>query len=260
MTSKSLPILGSCIGDIVGSIFEWNNYKNTNFDICNSRCFMTDDTVMTIAVADALYNNKDLTGTLRLYGNRFPDSGYGGGFRRWLKDPTPKPYNSYGNGSAMRVSAAGVLGDTLSEVLKLARQSAEITHNHPEGIKGAEATAAAIYLARTGSSKEEIKEFVVTNYHYHLDTTCDEIRPVYQFNETCQGTVPPAIVAFMESTDFESAIRLAVSLGGDTDTLTCITGGIAAAFYNEIPDEIAQFSISKMPTDFYKVIKLYDLL
>jgi len=195
--------------------------------------------------------------------------GYGGGFHRWLFYPEElydygkgaseevkrHPYNSYGNGAAMRCSANGWVFDTLEETERVADLSAAITHNHPEGIKGAQSTAAAIFMARNGKSKEEIKEYISTRYGYNLNRTCDEIRPVYDWDSSCQGTVPEAMVAFLDSTDFESAIRLAVSLGGDSDTLACITGGIAEAFYGEIPNEMALKTWNLIPTDFKAILK-----
>jgi ADP-ribosylglycohydrolase len=190
-----------------------------------------------------------------------PMGGYGPGFYRWLFEPERfeggkrQPYNSFGNGAAMRCSANGWMFDTLEETERVAGLSAAITHSHPEGIKGAQSTAAAIFMARNGKSKEEIKEYISTRYGYNLNRTCDEIRPVYDWDSSCQGTVPEAIVAFMDSTDFESAIRLAVSLGGDSDTLACITGGIAEAFYKDIPDDIALKIWSLIPEDFKAIFR-----
>ena len=204
-------------------------------------CSFTDDSVMTIAVGEALLAvgpqatikeiEEAVVTNMQDWGGRYPHAGYGGKFRHWLKEKNPKPYGSYGNGSAMRVSAAGWLYDSMERTREVARATANVTHNHPEGIKGAEATASAIYMARNGSSKEEIKEYIEKEFHYNLDRTLDEIRPGYHMDETCQRTVPEAIIAFLESKDFEDAIRNAVSLGGDTDTLGAITGSIAEAFY-----------------------------
>lgn len=204
-------------------------------------CSFTDDSVMTIAVGEALLAvgteatvkkiEETVVTIMQDWGKRYPYAGYGGRFRYWLRESNPEPYGSYGNGSAMRVSAAGWLYDSLERTREVARATANVTHNHPEGIKGAEATASAIYMARNGFSKEEIKEYIEREFHYNLDRTLDEIRPGYHMDETCQRTVPEAIIAFLESKDFEDAIRNAVSLGGDTDTLGAITGSIAEAFY-----------------------------
>ena len=239
-------MLGAIIGDVVGSVYEWNNIKTKDFEFFKPNCFFTDDTVMTVAVAKALLLTrekqskanekisfkKELIKQMQDFGKRFPNAGYGGMFAGWLVSDNPKPYNSFGNGSAMRVSPCGYIAVTLDEALLLAKVSAEVTHNHPEGIKGAQVIAAAIFLARCNRSKEEIKEYIEENF-YTLDKTLDEIRPSYSFNETCQETVPQAIQAFLESTDFEDAIRNAISLGGDSDTLAAITGSIAWAYYRQ---------------------------
>ena len=233
---------GAILGDIIGSPFEFDRGDKTkNFDLFSEGCDFTDDSVMTIAVGEALLvvgseaTVKEIedavASNMQDWGKRYPHAGYGGSFRHWLKENNPKPYGSYGNGSAMRVSAAGWLYDSIERTREVARATANVTHNHPEGIKGAEATASAIYMARNESSKEEIKEYIEREFHYNLDRTLDEIRPGYHMDETCQRTVPEAIIAFLESQDFEDAIRNAVSLGGDTDTLGAITGSIAEAFY-----------------------------
>ena len=233
---------GAILGDIIGSPFEFDRGDKTkNFDLFSEGCDFTDDSVMTIAVGEALLvvgpeaTVKEIedavASNMQDWGKRYPHAGYGGSFRHWLKENKPKPYGSYGNGSAMRVSAAGWLYDSIERTREVARATANVTHNHPEGVKGAEATASAIYMARKESSKEEIKEYIEREFHYNLDRTLDEIRPGYHMDETCQRTVPEAIIAFLESQDFEDAIRNAVSLGGDTDTLGAITGSIAEAFY-----------------------------
>ena len=233
---------GAILGDIIGSPFEFDRGDKTKeFDLFTKGCDFTDDSVMTIAVGEALLAvgmeatvkevEEAVITNMQDWGKRYPYAGYGGRFRHWLKEKSPKPYGSYGNGSAMRVSAAGWLYDSLERTREVARATANVTHNHPEGIKGAEATASAIYMARNESSKEEIKEYIEREFHYNLDRTLDEIRPGYHMDETCQRTVPEAIIAFLESKDFEDAIRNAVSLGGDTDTLGAITGSIAEAFY-----------------------------
>ena len=233
---------GAILGDIIGSPFEFDRGNKTKeFDLFTKGCDFTDDSVMTIAVGEALLAvgaeatvkeiEEALVTNMQDWGKRYPYAGYGGRFRYWLRESNPKPYGSYGNGSAMRVSAAGWLYDSLERTREVARATANVTHNHPEGIKGAESTASAIYMARNGFSKEEIKEYIEREFHYNLDRTLDEIRPGYHMDETCQRTVPEAIIAFLESKDFEDAIRNAVSLGGDTDTLGAITGSIAEAFY-----------------------------
>ena len=233
---------GAILGDIIGSPFEFDRGNKTKeFDLFTKGCDFTDDSVMTIAVGEALLAvgteatvkkiEEAVVTNMQDWGKRYPYAGYGGRFRYWLRERNPKPYGSYGNGSAMRVSAVGWLYDSLERTREVARATANVTHNHPEGIKGAEATASAIYMARNESSKEEIKEYIEREFHYNLDRTLDEIRPGYHMDETCQRTVPEAIIAFLESKDFEDAIRNAVSLGGDTDTLGAITGSIAEAFY-----------------------------
>ena len=256
-------ILSAIIGDVLGSVYEFNNIKTTEFDLFNSKCTFTDDTVLTIAVADAIINNKKLDLTLHKYANSCPDAGYGGMFWNWVKSGIDninnlKPFGSYGNGSAMRVSAVGYAYNTLEEVLKMAKKSAEVTHDHPEGIKGAQAVATAIFLARTGSMKNDIKDYISNYYEYNLDDTIENIRPTYKFNATCQGSVPQAIIAFLESQDYEQAIRLAISIGGDSDTIACIAGGIAGAFYKDIPDEICTFVWNKLPQKFIDIIKEFD--
>ena len=223
-------MLGAIIGDIVGSVYEWDNIKTKDFPLFSEKGSFTDDTVMTIAVADALMKGgtpDEFIDSMKEIGRQYPNSGYGGGFSNWLFSDDREPYNSWGNGSAMRVSPCGWVAKSLDEAEALAEKSASVTHNHPEGIKGAQATAAAIYLARTGTKKDKIKEYIESNYGYDLRRTLDEIRPVYRFNESCQETVPEAIIAFLESTDFEDAFRNAISLGGDSDTLAAITGSIA---------------------------------
>lgn len=257
-------MLGAMIGDSVGSVYEFNNIKTTDFPLFSARCNYTDDSVMTFAVAQWLLNDQNLSQKglekhMVSVANNYtcPMGGYGDGFYRWLFTSNERrPYNSWGNGSAMRVSSVGWFFSSLEETERVAKISAEITHNHPEGIKGAQATAAAIYLARTGKGKAEIKEHIENKYKYNLDRTCNEIRPSYQFNESCQGTVPEAIIAFLESTDFESAIRLGVSLGGDSDTLCCITGAIAEAFYKEIPQFIVNEMVKLLPTDFIHTLNI----
>lgn len=250
-------LLGAIAGDVIGSVYEFRPFKGTDFNLFWDSSEYTDDTVMTVANADWLLTGDSLLGIMQEYGNRYPMAGYGGMFYNWLKSRDPKPYNSWGNGSAMRVSPVGWAFDTLEETLEAAKLSAEVTHNHPEGIKGAQATAACIWMARKGKSKQEIKEYVESVFGYNLNRTCDEIRMTYQFDESCQGTVPESIIAFLESTDYESAIRLAVSLGGDADTMGAITGGIAEAFYGEVPEHIRKEVMKRLPTEFIDIMQRF---
>lgn len=250
-------LCGAIAGDIIGSVYEWHTTKNTDFYLFTLSSKFTDDTVMTVANADWLLTGDSLLGVMQDYGNRYPHAGYGGMFRSWLREDEPKPYNSFGNGSAMRVSPVGWAFDTLEETLEAAKQSAEITHNHPEGIKGAQATAACIFMARTGKSKQEIKDYIEKRFGYNLSRTCDEIRPTYDFDVTCQGSVPESIIAFLESTDFESAIRLAVSLGGDADTMGAITGGIAEAYYGGVSEHIRKEVLKRLPNEFIVVMQKF---
>lgn len=231
---------GAMIGDYVGSVYEWNNIKTKDFPFFGSGCFLTDDSFMTIAVAQACRNwpvhrdleafTEDVKFEMTRIGLSYPNKGYGGRFKKWLFDPHAKPYNSYGNGSAMRVSPCAYAARSMEEAEALAEASALPTHNHPEGIKGAKATAAAIYLARVGGTRSEIGAYIREHY-YPLEQTLEQIRPNYSFDVTCQGTVPQAIQAFLESASFEDAIRNAISIGGDSDTVAAITGGIAEAYY-----------------------------
>ena len=261
ITMKHNIILGAIAGDIIGSCYEWFSTKNTDFELFTRSSNFTDDTVMTVANADWLLTDDSLLGIMQDYGNRYPHAGYGGSFSRWLRSDNPQPYNSWGNGSAMRVSPVGWAFGTLEETLEAAKRSAEVTHNHPEGIKGAQAVAEAIYLARTGKSKQEIKEYIEDAFGYNLSRTCDEIRPSYQFDETCQGSVPESIIAFLESTDYESTIRLAISLGGDADTMAAIAGGIAEAYYQEIPPYIVEEVQKRLPQEFIKVMqRFYEMV
>lgn len=232
-------MLGAIIGDIVGSRFEWHNIKTKEFELFTRECRPTDDSVMTLAIAKAILscNGEDFSGLgekavgcMQELGNHYPRAGYGGHFRKWLAQENPQPYNSFGNGAAMRVSPCAYAAGTLDEALQLAKAVTEVTHNHPEGIKGAQATTAAIFLALHGGSIEEIRAHIHENY-YPMNFTLDEIRPAYEFDVSCQGSVPQAIMAFLESTSFEDAIRSAISIGGDSDTIAAITGSIAGAYY-----------------------------
>lgn len=239
-------MLGAITGDIVGSVYEWDNIKTKEFPLFRPDCFFTDDTVMTLAVAEGLMNggrSRDYADAMKKYGRLYPDAGYGGRFSGWVFSDNTEPYNSWGNGSAMRVSPVAWAFNTLEEVEEAAAVSAAVTHNHPEGIRGARATAACIFWARQGRTKPEIREACEGRYGYDLQKTLDEIRPDYKFDESCQGTVPQAIIAFLESDDFEDAIRNAISLGGDSDTLAAITGSIAEAYYG-IPQDIREEALS----------------
>lgn len=257
-SGDTVGIIGAVIGDIIGSRFEWNNHKSRNFNLFTSANKFTDDTVMTIAVADWLLHDLSLTDAMQSWAAKYPQSGYGGKFKQWLFIWENKiPYNSCGNGSGMRVSPCGYFAQTLEEALALAKKSAEVTHNHPEGIKGAQAIAASIFLARQQTPKEEIRNYIESAFGYNLHRTCDEIRPLYEFNETCQGSCPEAIIAFLESTNYESAIRLAISLGGDSDTIACMAGGIAAAYYG-IPSSIIGRARFYLPNDMLAIIDEFD--
>lgn len=249
-------MLGAIIGDVVGSVYEFDNVKTKDFELFGVDNEFTDDTVMTVCVASALRKwnrqgsvedfKETLIDTMHYIGNKYQDCGYGGHFLTWIVKQSRKPYNSWGNGSAMRVSPIGFFAKTLEEAKFLARASAEVSHNHPEGIKGAEATACAIFLARDGKSKEEIRKYIEDNY-YKIDFTLDEIRPSYEFDVSCQGSVPQALECFFESNSFEDAIRNCVSIGGDCDTTGAICGGIAEAFYG-IPEEIELTAVTYLDT------------
>jgi ADP-ribosylglycohydrolase len=253
-TRKQRYVLGAVIGDIIGSAYEFRNYKGTDFDLFGLRTKFTDDSVLTWATMDVILHKGNYARTYKSYGLKYPDKGYGGMFLEWLYGEGYDPFNSYGNGSAMRVSPVGWAYDRLDIVMKEAKRSAEVTHNHTEGIKGAQATASAVYMARTGSSKQDIRDFIEAMFGYDLSRSIDEIHPYYSFDESCHGSVPEAMTAFLESRDYESAVRLAVSIGGDSDTIACIAGGIAEAFYKEIPDWIVDNALRLIPPDIIKLI------
>ena len=257
---------GAILGDIIGSPYEFDQgNKSKTFPLFSQQSTYTDDTVMTIAVVEAFMDAPDddviirqrLIETMHRYGRMYPDAGYGGRFAMWLFLDGTEPYNSFGNGSAMRVSSVAWLYNDLDTVRRMARLSAEVTHNHPEGIKGAEATASAIFLARTGSSKAAIKAYIEDQFGYDLSRSCDEIRPGYYHVESCQETVPEAITAFLEGDSFENVIRTAVSLGGDCDTLTCIAGSIAEGFYG-VPKELKQECRNRLPEQLQVVLQRFD--
>lgn len=250
-------MLGAICGDFVGSVFEWNNHKSKQFELFSPNSRFTDDSVMTIATMYALLNNLDFGLCYRLWYRKYPDAGYGRSFQAWAADDHSLPYNSWGNGSAMRVSPVGCFFDSLEQVLLKARESAAVSHNHPEGIKGAQATAACVYWALRGEDKTTIKRLVEERFGYDLNFSLDEIRESYQFDVSCQGSVPQAIVAFLESSDYEDTIRGAVSIGGDSDTIATIAGGIAEAFYKEIPPHIKNTVMKSLPDEFREVITAF---
>jgi len=255
---KQKYIIGAIAGDIIGSVYEWHNVKTTDFALFSPRSKFTDDSVLTLATMDALNNRYDYTKAYQTFARNYPHRGYGGSFRSWIHADNPQPYNSWGNGSAMRVSPVGWYSESIEQVLSEAKRSAKVTHNHPEGIKGAQATAAAVFMARSGKSKAEIKNFITDTFQYDLDRTLDDIRPDYEFDVSCQGSVPEAIIAFLESSDYENAIRLAISIGGDSDTIACITGGIAEAFYQDIPDYIRDKVLDILPPKLVSVIAKFS--
>ena len=249
-------MIGAIIGDIVGSRFEFHNHRSTEFEFFHPDCTFTDDTVMTVAVADAIMNGCPFGEVMHEYARNYPGRGYGGRFYNWIHSDNPVPYDSFGNGSAMRVSPCALLAKgNREQALTWATASAVCTHNHPEGVKGAMAITDCILMAAERKPKEEIRKLAEELYGYDMDFTIEELRPHYQFDETCQGSVPQAIVAFLESHDFESAIRLAVSLGGDSDTIANITGGMAEAYYG-VPEEMVAEGMSLLPKEMQVIVKL----
>lgn len=248
-------MLGGIAGDIIGSRFEHAQIKTKDFELFSRQCTFTDDTVHTVAVADSLLTKTPYQTNFIRYFQHYPNAGYGHRFRRWARSIRPVPYGSFGNGSAMRVSPIAWYYDSLDKVLEEAMHSAEVTHNHPEGIKGAQAVAGAIYLARTGAGKERIREFVEERFGYDLAMTVDDIRPGYGFNVTCQGSVPQALVAFFDATDYEDAVRNAVSLGGDSDTQACIAGSIAEAHFGGVPVSILAQTVTRLNDNILLTIK-----
>lgn len=251
-------MIGAIAGDIIGSVYEGAPIKTTDFQLFSLHSTFTDDTVLTVATADCIVNGKDYARTYKEYGRRYPRAGYGGKFLRWLMSSGYEPYNSFGNGSAMRVSPVGFAFQTLEEVLSQARRSAEVTHNHPEGIKGAQAVAAAVFLAREEIPREEIKIYIQDNFNYTLQQHLNQIRPHYRFDSSCQGSVPQAITAFLESDNYEDAVRKAISIGGDSDTIACIAGGIAQAYYKEIPLFIVEKVKEVLPPDLLEVVDVFN--
>jgi len=239
-------VLGALAGDIIGSVHEFRRGKTMDFPLFVEDSRFTDDTVLTIAVADCLLTGASYVEKFHEYTRAYPGRCYGSGFAAWVMSGSRKPYNSWGNGAAMRVSPVGFAMSTLEAVLTEAKRSAEVTHDHPEGIRGAQATATAVFLARHGESKARIRLFIQETFGYDLSRSIEDIRPVYAYNESCQETVPEAIIAFLDSSDYEEAIRFAISLGGDADTLACIAGGIAEAFYGGVPEPIATIAMEKL--------------
>ena len=247
-------MIGAVIGDIIGSPYEGHAIKTTQFPLFSQRSRFTDDTVLTVATADALLHGLAYEKAYRNWGREYPHAGYGGTFIRWISTPSMGPYNSFGNGAAMRIAPVGYCSDHEYEVLEEARKSASVSHDHPEGVKGASAVALAILLSRKGKSKADIKTEIAGRFGYNLDRSLDEIRPAYRFDVTCQGSVPEAIIAFLESNDYETAVRNAVSLGGDSDTQACISGAIAEPFYNHIPENIISQAVELLPEQFRNII------
>lgn len=247
-------MLGAIVGDIVGSHYEHFPTKSQDFELFPEHASVTDDSVLSVAVADWILHGGELYRYFHEYVARYPDAGYGGTFIKWARGGNTEPYNSWGNGSAMRVSPVAYAKDNLDDVLELARQTAAVTHNHPHGILGAQATAGSIFLARSGKTKAEIREFVVETIGYDLSRTLEEIRPSYSFDVSCAGSVPESITAFLESDSFESAVRLAISMGGDADTMACIAGAIAQPFYGGVPEELANRSREYLDGRMLKVV------
>ena len=250
-------MLGAIAGDVIGSVYEHRPTKRLDFGLFPPGARFTDDTVLTVAVADAILHDGDYASYIRRYARRHPHAGYGSGFLRWMH-AEGGPYNSFGNGSAMRVSPVGIAFDRVEDVLAHAERSAAVSHDHVEGIKGAQATALAVYMARNGETKDAIRAAVSDGFGYDLDRTVDHIRPRYAFDVTCQGSVPEAIICFLDSDDYESAVRNAVSLGGDSDTQAAIAGGIAAQHYGAMPSEIVAETRSRLPDEFLTVVDAFD--
>lgn len=247
-------MLGAIAGDVIGSVFEGSGLKIKEFPLLSPKNVFTDDTVLTVAVASAILDQGDYADCIRKFGRRHPDRGYGGYFQRWLGDESLGPYNSWGNGSAMRVCPVGWAFDSVEEVLFEAKRSADVTHNHPEGVRGAQAVALSVHLARRGVKKIEIRQEITARFGYDLTRSAEEIRVVYSFDVSCQGSVPESIICFLDSDDFESSVRLAISLGGDADTMACIAGGISEAYYGGVPESVELSVRELLATDLLEVI------
>jgi len=250
-------MLGAIAGDVIGSVHEHLGTKSLDFELFAPDCRFTDDTVLAVAVADCLLNGLDYVDAFHEYFLAYPNAGYGYNFFHWASSGDRSPYNSWGNGAAMRVPAIGHAFDRMEDVLAEAARSAEVTHNHPEGVKGAQATAAAVFLARRGRSKREIKQALEEMFGYDLSQSLDLLRPTYEFDVSCQGSVPPALIAFLESTSFEDAVRKAISLGGDADTLACITGGVAEAYYGGLPPAIESRTLAVLDARLRHVVERF---
>jgi ADP-ribosylglycohydrolase len=246
-------MIGAIAGDIIGSVYEGRPIKTKDFPLFQPHCTFTDDSVLTVAVARAILEGRSYLDTIRELGQQYPDVGYSCGFHDWLLSRNPQPYNSFGSGAAMRVSPVGWAFATREEVLREATRSAEITHNHPEGIKGAQATALAVWLCRNGIAKEALRAEIERTFRYHLQRTVDEMRPTYHYDSSCIGSVPQAMISFLDSTSWEDAVRNAVSLGGDSDTLACIAGAIAEAFYGPVPTPVQQHVQSVLTPDLWAI-------
>lgn len=251
-------MIGAIAGDIIGSVYEHHPIKTTDFPLFQPKSRFTDDSVLTVAIAYAILEQVDYATALKSFGRKYPRAGYGSAFIDWIFAPESHPYNSWGNGAAMRVSPVGFAFPDADRVLSEAQRSAEVSHNHPEGIKGAQATALAVFLAHHGESKESIRHEVTQRFGYNLQRTIADIRPRYHFDVSCQGTVPEAIIAFLDSESYVEAIRNAISLGGDSDTLACIAGGIAQAFYQDIPENILETVYGLLPEEFVAIIKTFN--
>ncbi len=251
-------MIGAVAGDIIGSVYEFHNHRSVDFPLFTSSSTFTDDSVLTFATAAVLLGKGDYAAAYQDFARRYPNRGYGGNFYRWIYTDDPKPYNSFGNGSAMRVSPVGFAFDSLEETLAEARRSAEVTHNHPEGIKGAQATAQVIFMSRKGASKAEIKQEISARYGYDLSRPLDLIRKVNRFDETCPGSLPEAISVFLEGEDYEHTIRLAVSIGGDTDTIACIAGGMAQAFTGSIPAGIVRGARARLKPELLDILERFQ--
>jgi ADP-ribosylglycohydrolase len=251
-------MIGVIAGDIIGSVHEYVATKTDRFPLFDQASRFTDDTVLTVATAYAILGGVPYGRAYREFGRRYPNSDYGGMFYDWLFAEDPRPYNSFGNGSAMRVAPVGLAFDSVADVLREAERSAVVTHDHPEGVKGAQATALAVFLARTGVSKEGIRDELARRFGYDLDRSVEEIRPNYVYQVSCQRSVPESIIAFLDSRDLEHAIRLAISLGGDADTMAAIAGGIAHAFYREVPEPIERGVRNRLPAEFLQIVDAFE--
>jgi ADP-ribosylglycohydrolase len=252
-------LVGAIAGDMVGSLYEAHPIKTKEFPLFSRRSQFTDDSVLTIAIADAMLGDGGFAASLKRWGRRYPDAGYGGSFLRWLLSEDDQPYNSWGNGAAMRVSAVGYACDSVGSVLQQAAQTAAVTHDHPEGVKGAQAVALSVFLARSGANKQQIKHEMTERFRYDMNRLLDHIRPRYQFDVSCPGSVPESLIAFIESVDYEDAIRNAVSLGGDSDTMACIAGAVAQAYYGGVPQRIVDAVEERLPDDLLHVVHLFEV-